>query len=59
MRWKWDEWRRWWAWYPVAIPGGHYVWGEFVERRWKWHSEDNKRYWSREYRLALREESDG
>jgi len=39
MRWKhtprpvgYDEWRSWFAWYPVVV-GDEYVWLEWVERR--------------------------
>ncbi|NJM10605.1 MAG: hypothetical protein HC889_00630 [Synechococcaceae cyanobacterium SM1_2_3] len=29
-----ERWTKWWAWHPVHMDGGVWVWLEFVERRW-------------------------
>ncbi len=47
------EWNRWFAWYPVLIATGenlaHWVWLEFVERKWRTSRYGSKR--KRRYRL--------
>lgn len=35
MRWNRKEWHRWWAWHPVQLENGEWVWLEYVERRWE------------------------
>jgi len=27
------SWQRWWAWYPVRVPGYGWVWWQWIERR--------------------------
>ena len=28
------NWHRWFAWYPVTLRNGHFVWLRYVERKW-------------------------
>ena len=28
------NWHRWFAWHPVTLRNGHFVWLRFVERKW-------------------------
>lgn len=41
------EWRRWFAWHPVEIKDGHFIWLEYVERRGETDMESIQ-WWYRE-----------